>query len=114
MNKVIKLNLLDLFIIQVSIDITKAFNNVLTQHTQITDSNGYQTLTKHYCDLYIDKILKNIDRTHVIYSPSQKSFLVVGKDQPADQPSPETYVSYTGIFLFAAYNYFCFIILLFF
>ena len=107
MNITINFHLLDLFIIKVSIDITKAFNNVLTQNTQITDSNGYQTLTKHYCDLYIHKILKNIDRTHVIYSPSQKSFLVVGKDQPADQPSPETYVSYTG-------NIFCLVYIIIF
>jgi NCK-associated protein 1 len=78
----------------VQIDITKAFNNVLTQHTQLTDSNGYPTLTRHYCDLYIEKILKNIDRTHVIYSPSQKSFVCTSKEQASDPSSPENYINY--------------------
>lgn len=78
------------------IDITKAFNSVLTQHTQLVDSNGNSTLTRHYCDLYIERILKNIDRAQVIYLPTQKCFISAGKDTPVDQASPENYINYTG------------------
>jgi NCK-associated protein 1 len=78
----------------VQIDLTKAFNSVLTQHTQLLDSNGNPTLTRHYCDLYVDKILKNIDATHVVYSPSHKSFLLIGKDASFEQILPENYVNY--------------------
>jgi NCK-associated protein 1 len=35
----------------VHIDMTKAFNSVLLQQTQICDVNGQATITKHYCDL---------------------------------------------------------------
>jgi NCK-associated protein 1 len=83
--------------ILVQIDLTKAFNNVLTQHTQLVDSNGNATLTRHYCDLYIDRILKNIDATHVVYSPSQKCFLLIGKDSQFDQMLPENYLNYTEL-----------------
>lgn len=75
---------------------TKAFNTVLTQHTQLVDSNGQPTLTRLYCDLYIDKILKNIDPTHVVYSPSQKTFLLVTKDPNFENLLPENYVNYIG------------------
>lgn len=35
----------------VHVDMTKAFNSVLLQQTQVCDVNGQPTLTKHYCDL---------------------------------------------------------------
>lgn len=85
----------------VQIDLTKAFNNVLTQHTQLIDSNGNATLTRHYCDLYIERILKNIDATHVVYSPSQRCFLLVGKDSLFDQMLPENYMNYTEMLALA-------------
>lgn len=69
---------------------------MLTQHTQLVDSNGNPTLTRHYCDLYIERILKNIDRAQVIYLPAQKCFINAGKDLPLDQASPEAYVNYNG------------------
>jgi NCK-associated protein 1 len=78
--------------------LTKAFNNVLTQHTQLIDSNGNVTLTKHYCDLYIERLLKNIDPTHVVYSPSQRCFLLISKDSPFDQSIlPENYLNFTEL-----------------
>ena len=36
---------------KVNIDLTKAFNNVLTQHNQLSDSNGNATLTRLYLEL---------------------------------------------------------------
>ena len=81
----------------VHIDISKAFNNVLTQHTQLVDSNGNPTLTRHYCDLYVERILKNIDRAQVIYLPAQKCFISAsGKEQSIEQAAPEHYINYNG------------------
>lgn len=84
----------------VQIDLTKAFNSVLTQHTQLTDSYGNPTITRHYCDLYVEKILKNVDATHVVFSPSQKSFLLIGKDPALEQYLPDNYLNYSGICFF--------------
>lgn len=83
----------------VHIDITKAFNNVLGQQSQLIDSNGNSTLTRHYCDLYIDKLLRNIERNHVIYLPSQKSFLSAGKSDQSNLENiqHENYINYNEI-----------------
>ena len=50
----------------------------------------------------MDKLLRNIDRAHVIYAPSQKCFLTVAgkqQDQSADPTFvPDNYISYNGQF----------------
>ncbi|CAF1006447.1 unnamed protein product [Brachionus calyciflorus] len=83
----------------VQIDITKAFNNVLSQQSQLIDSNGNATLTRHYCDLYIEKLLRNIERNHVIYLPSQKCFLSAGKvdHTQVEQIQHENYINYNEL-----------------
>lgn len=45
---------------------------------------------------YIERILKNTDRCHYVYSPPQKCFINMTKDQSID-PSPEAYVNYIGL-----------------
>lgn len=83
-------------IILVQIDATKIFNNVLIQHTQMTDSNGNPTVTRHYCDLYIEKLLKNIEKVSIVYSPSQKCFISTNKDQQTEQIFYESYINFNG------------------
>jgi hypothetical protein len=46
----------------------------------------------------VEKILKNVDATHVVFSPSHKSFLLIGKDPALEQYLPDIYLNYTGKF----------------
>lgn len=83
----------------VLIDMSKAFNNVLLQQKQIIDSNGHPTVTTHYIELYKERILKQLDPTHFVYSPSQKCFVQISKDTVLGY-SPEDYINFNGNFNF--------------
>ena len=48
---------------------------------------------------YIDRLLRNIDPTHVVYSPSQKCFIQIAKDASLIYNAPDEYINYTGILL---------------
>ncbi len=64
----------------------------------MVDSNGNSTVTRHYCDLYVEKLLKNIEKVPIVYSPSQQCFISANKEQQVDQLFYESYINYNGKF----------------
>lgn len=59
----------------VHIDITRVFNNVLLQQTQLQDSNGEKTITAHYNTWYSEILLRRVSAGHIVFSQNQRAFV---------------------------------------
>ncbi|XP_045128198.1 membrane-associated protein Hem-like isoform X1 [Portunus trituberculatus] len=59
----------------VHIDITRVFNNVLLQQTQLQDSNGEKTITAHYNSWYSEILLRRVSAGHIVFSKNQRAFV---------------------------------------
>uniref|UniRef100_A0A2P2IAK1 Membrane-associated protein Hem-like n=1 Tax=Hirondellea gigas TaxID=1518452 RepID=A0A2P2IAK1_9CRUS len=68
----------------VHIDITRVFNNVLLQQTQLQDSHGEKTITALYNNWYSDILLRRVSAGHIIFSKTQRAF--VSLTQEGAQP----------------------------
>lgn len=68
----------------VHIDITRVFNNVLLQQTQLQDSHGEKTITALYNNWYCDILLRRVSAGHIVYSKTQRAF--VSLTQEGAQP----------------------------
>ncbi|CAG0885765.1 unnamed protein product [Darwinula stevensoni] len=59
----------------VLIDITRVFNSVLLQQTQMLDSHGERTIASLYSTWYSEVLLRRVSAGHIVYSPAQKAFV---------------------------------------
>ncbi|XP_076048024.1 nck associated protein 1 Hem isoform X3 [Oratosquilla oratoria] len=59
----------------VHIDITRVFNNVLLQQTQLQDSHGEKTITALYNTWYADILLRRVSAGHIVFSKNQRAFV---------------------------------------
>ncbi|ROT82853.1 Membrane-associated protein Hem [Penaeus vannamei] len=59
----------------VHIDITRVFNNVLLQQTQLQDSHGEKTITAHYNTWYSEILLRRVSAGHIVFSENQRAFV---------------------------------------
>ncbi|XP_063868003.1 membrane-associated protein Hem-like isoform X2 [Scylla paramamosain] len=59
----------------VHIDITRVFNNVLLQQTQLQDSYGEKTITAHYNSWYSEILLRRVSAGHIVFSKNQRAFV---------------------------------------
>ncbi|KAF2347457.1 Nck-associated protein 1 [Trinorchestia longiramus] len=59
----------------VHLDITRVFNNVLLQQTQLQDSHGEKTITALYNNWYSDVLLRRVSAGHIVYSRVQRAFV---------------------------------------
>jgi len=59
----------------VHIDVTRVFNSVLLQQTQMVDGNGDKTITSLYVNWYADVLMRRVTTGHICYSPLQQAFV---------------------------------------
>ncbi|KAL7636676.1 UNVERIFIED_CONTAM: hypothetical protein RMT77_012425 [Armadillidium vulgare] len=59
----------------VHIDITRVFNNVLLQQTQLQDSSGEKTITSLYNTWYTETLLRRVTAGNIVYSKAQRAFV---------------------------------------
>lgn len=59
----------------VHIDITRVFNNVLLQQTQLQDSHGEKTITANYNTWYSEILLRRVSAGHIVFSKNQRAFV---------------------------------------
>ena len=63
--------------VSVHIDITRVFNNVLLQQTQLQDSQGEKTITSHYNTWYTETFLRRVTAGSIVYSKTQRAFVSI-------------------------------------
>ncbi|KAK7078914.1 Nck-associated protein 1, partial [Halocaridina rubra] len=61
----------------VHIDITRVFNNVLLQQTQLQDSHGEKTITAQYNTWYSEILLRRVSAGHIVFSQNQRAFVSI-------------------------------------
>ncbi|RWS27679.1 membrane-associated protein Hem-like protein, partial [Leptotrombidium deliense] len=61
----------------VQIDITRVFNNVLSQQTQPQDCHGDKTIASIYSNWYLEVLLRRVSSGQIVYSPMQKAFVTL-------------------------------------
>lgn len=59
----------------VHIDVTRVFNSVLLQQTQMVDGNGDKTIAALYVTWYTDVLMRRVSAGHICYSPLQQAFV---------------------------------------
>lgn len=64
----------------VHIDITRMFNDVLLQQTQLQDSHGEITITKLYSNWYMEVLMRRVTAGHIVYSPLQRAFVTLSPE----------------------------------
>ncbi|XP_050734485.1 membrane-associated protein Hem-like isoform X2 [Eriocheir sinensis] len=73
----------------VHIDITRVFNNVLLQQTQLQDSHGEKTITAHYNTWYSEVLLRRVSAGHIVFSKNQRAFVSLTAEGAQPFPAEE-------------------------
>lgn len=75
----------------VHIDVTRMFNDVILQQTQLADKSGDKTITSLYTNWYIEVLLRRVSAGHIVQSPLQRSLVTLSLDSQGTQFAADEY-----------------------